>query len=71
MSETKAILEIIVGCAMIVCGLMIKQFYAAKGMYGAVLSDRRIATWKGRLLFLIIGVVMVLAGAHFLLSHQQ
>ena len=36
---------------MIFFGFAIKQFYAAKGMYGAVSSDRKVARWKGRLLF--------------------
>jgi len=67
MSPTKAIFVIIGGCAMIIAGLYINQFYAARGLFGAALSDRQIATWKGRLLFLIIGVAMLLVGARFFL----
>lgn len=70
MNETKAILAIIGGVAMIVAGFTIKQFYAARGMFGAALSDRKIATWQGRLLFLIIGVVMLLVGLKFFLFDQ-
>jgi hypothetical protein len=40
-------------------------------MFGAALSDRKIATWQGRLLFLIIGVVMLLVGLKFFLFDQQ
>ena len=65
MNDAKAILAIIGGVAMIVVGFTIKQFYAARGMFGAALSDRKIATWQGRLLFLIIGVVMLLVGLKF------
>jgi hypothetical protein len=45
---------IIVGSAATVFGFTIKQFYAAKGVYGAV-DGHPIARWKGRFLF-IVGV---------------
>lgn len=67
MNETKAIFSIVGGIAMITVGLTIKQYYAARGIFGAALSDRKIATWQGRLLFLIIGIVMLLVGVTFLL----
>jgi hypothetical protein len=70
MNEAKAILAIVGGIAMIVLGFTIKQFYAAKGMFGAALSNRKIATWQGRLLFLVIGVVMLLVGFKFFLFDQ-
>jgi hypothetical protein len=37
MNETKAILAIIAGSGMIYAGFTVKQFYAAKGLCGAVL----------------------------------
>jgi hypothetical protein len=62
MTETKAIIAIIAGCGMIYFGVTMKQFYAAKGLYGAVLSDRKVARWKGRLLFLVVGAVLLFVG---------
>lgn len=70
MNETKAILAIIVGSVAIFLGLTIKQFYAARGALGVTVSNRQIATWRGRLLFLIIGTVMVLVGIKFFLFDQ-
>jgi hypothetical protein len=70
MNETKAILAIIVGTAAIILGLTIKQFYAARGALGVTVSNRQIATWKGRLLFLIVGTATVLVGIKFFLFDQ-
>jgi hypothetical protein len=70
MNETKAILAIIVGSAAIILGLTIKQFYAARGVLGVTMSNRQIATWKGRLLFVVVGTVMVLVGIKFFLFDQ-
>jgi hypothetical protein len=66
-NETKAILAIVVGIVAIILGLTIKQFYAARGDLGVTVSDRQITTWKGRLLFFIIGAAMVLVGVKFFL----
>jgi hypothetical protein len=65
MNETKAIIAIIVGSAAIVFGFTIKQFYAAKGIYGAVGSDRKVARWKGRLMFVVGGTVFLLLGLKY------
>jgi hypothetical protein len=70
MSEAKAILAIVAGCVMIVLALCIKQFYAAKGILGVSLSNKQIPTWQGRLLFVVIGVVMVLVGIKFFVFEQ-
>jgi hypothetical protein len=70
MNETKAILAIVVGGAVIILGLTMKQFYAARGALGVTVSNRQITTWKGRLLFLIVGTVMVLVGIKFFLFDQ-
>ena len=70
MNQTKAILAIIAGSAAIILGLTIKQFYAARGTFGVTVSNRQIATWKGRLLFLIVGTTMLLVGIKFFLFDQ-
>ena len=51
MNETKAILLITAGTVAIILGLTVKQFFAAKGVFGVTSSNRQIATWKGRVLF--------------------
>jgi hypothetical protein len=61
MTETKAIIAIVVGFAAIYFGFTIKQFYAAKALYGAV-GGHEVARWKGRLLFLIVGALSLVAG---------
>jgi hypothetical protein len=70
MNETKAILAIVVGSAVIILGLTMKQFFAARGTLGVTVSNRQIATWKGRLIFLIVGALMVLVGIKFFLFDQ-
>jgi hypothetical protein len=62
MNETTAVIAIIAGSGMIYAGFAVKQFYAAKGLYGAVLSDRKVARWKGRLLFLVVGAMLLFVG---------
>jgi len=60
MDEIKAMLAIVAGGEMIFAGFTIKQFYAAKGLYGALSSDREVARWKGGLLFVAVGVGFLL-----------
>jgi len=62
MSDTTAIVVIIIGLAMIALGVIIKQFYAGRGDYGVALSDKKIPRWAGRLLFIGIGAVFLLVG---------
>ncbi len=71
MTDTSATIAIIIGLGMIVLGVTIKQFYAAKGMYGA-LSDKKISRWAGRLLFVGIGTAFGLVGiAHLCGCHSN
>jgi hypothetical protein len=70
MSEGTAIAGILFGCIAIVFGATIKTFYVAKGMFGAMLTDRRIATWKGRLFFIISGIIMLLLGIQYFVLHS-
>ena len=67
MNGTKAILAIVAGGVMILLALGIKQFYAAKGILGASLSNQKIPNWKGRLLFVAIGAIMLMVGINFFL----
>lgn len=66
MMDTSAIIAICIEIAMILCGLLVKQFYQAKGENGAVLSDRKIPQWQGRILFIGIGIVFLIIGIRFL-----
>ena len=70
MSDTSAIIVIISGLGMIALGVTIKQFYAAKGIYGAALSDKKIPRWAGRLLFIGIGTVFLLVGIAHLCGYN-
>jgi hypothetical protein len=70
MTDTSAIIAIIIGFAMIALGVTIKQFYAAKGMYGE-LSDKKIPRWAGRLLFIVIGTVFLLVGIAHLCGYSK
>jgi hypothetical protein len=65
MNEIKAILATVAGCAMIFFGFTLKQFYAAKGLYGAGLGHP-VARWKGRLLFVAVGAGFLLIGFKYL-----
>ena len=70
MSTNKAVLAIVVGVTFIVLGLTLKQFYAAKGIYGAGSLGRPIARCQGRLLFPVIGIVFCSVGiAYFFTDH--
>jgi hypothetical protein len=54
-----------------IVGLTIKQFYAARGALGVTVSNRPIATWKGRLLFCIVGAAMILVGVRFFWHNES
>ena len=61
---------IICGFGMIILGVIIKQFFAAKGIYGAALSDKKIPPWASRLLFIRIGTVFLLVGTAHLCGYN-
>ena len=66
MTDTSAIIAICIGIVMILVGLLVKQFHQAKGTSGAVLSDRKVPRWQGRILFIGIGIVFLIVGIRFL-----
>ena len=70
MNETRAILLITAGTVAIILGLTVKQFFAAKGVFGVTSSNRQIATWKGRVLFFIVGALLLLIGIKFFVVGQ-
>ena len=61
------IVFILCGIAAIFLGIIGKKFYAGDAL---TLSDykreRRVSTWYGRLLFIIVGAFFILLGAKFL-----
>jgi|HubBroStandDraft_5_1064220.scaffolds.fasta_scaffold05618_6 hypothetical protein len=63
MDQGQAIAAIVVGTAAIVVSFFIKPFYAAKAN-GSV-SDKKIPTWMGRLIFCTVGGMMILVGLIF------
>jgi hypothetical protein len=65
MDEEKAILLIVVGVALIGASFVIKNFYGANGIFAAMLSDKSIPTWQGRLIFWLVGGMMILGGLIF------
>jgi hypothetical protein len=65
LTQTQAIIGIVGGSVMIVLSLTAKQFYAARGVFGVTVSNRKIPTWQGRLLFLVVGIVMFAFGLSF------
>jgi len=64
-TQTQAIIGIVGGSVMIVLSLIAKQFYAARGVFGVTGSNRKIATWQGRLLFLVVGITLLASGLSF------
>ena len=65
MDQRQAITAIVVGSAIITASFFAKTFYAAKGLRGAPSSNRTISTWKGRILFWVVGGLMVLVGLNY------
>lgn len=70
MNEAKAILAIVAGSVAIVFSLLVKQFYAARGVLGVTLSKRKVPRWQGRLLWLLVGISLLSVGVRFLLFGQ-
>ncbi len=68
-SDNDAALCILVGVVGCTVGIVNKTFYAAKGFLAAPSSDKQIPTWLGRLIFLVVGGVFLIAGfSHFIVE---
>jgi hypothetical protein len=68
--QGKAITAIIAGSILIVASFIGKNFYEARGMPMAAVSDRRIPTWQGRLIFRVVGGMMILGGLIFFFPNR-
>jgi hypothetical protein len=68
MDQGQAITAIVAGSVLITASFFAKRFYAARGMLGAPSANRPISTWKGRLLFRVVGGLMILVGLNYFLS---
>jgi hypothetical protein len=60
-----AVVCILVGAVMTAVGILNKTFYAAKGLLGAPSSDKKLPTWAGRLIFLIVGGGFLVVGISY------
>jgi hypothetical protein len=58
----EAIGAILVGSIVIVVSFFFKEFYEAWGIPLPIVSDRRVPTWQGRLIFWVVGGMMILGG---------
>jgi hypothetical protein len=70
MDQGQAITLIVIGSAMIVVSFFVKNFYAARGIPVATVSDQKIPIWMGRLLFCVVGSMMILGGLVFFFPNQ-
>jgi len=66
--QGQAIVAIATGSTLIVASFFAKKFYAAKGLLAAPSSKTTMSTWKGRLLFWIVGSFMILVGLNYFFS---
>lgn len=67
--EAQAILAIGAGSTLIVASFFAKTFHAAKGILGGASSNGPvIATWKGRLLFWVVGGFMIFVRLNYFFS---
>jgi len=60
--QGKAITAIVAGSLLIGASFFFKNFYEAKGIPLPIASGRRVPTWQGRLIFWVVGGMMVLGG---------
>ena len=68
MDKEECILLVIIGIAVVAVSFISKNFYASKGT--VTLSDQRVPTWQGRLVFWVVGGMMILGGLLFLFPNQ-
>jgi hypothetical protein len=64
-TESQATICILAGAVMTGVGIFNKTFYAAKGIRGTGFSDKKLPTWAGKLIFLIVGGVFLVVGISY------
>ena len=64
MTTASAISEVVFGCALLFIGFANQRFYWMKGLSS---GNKEAPKWVGRLLFVVIGAVLVLLGMRFFL----
>ena len=62
MPQDQAICAIVVGSILIIASFFAKNFLAARGVPVPMASDRKIPTWEGRVIFWVVGGMMILGG---------
>ena len=67
-TQNDAVVCILVGIGATLIGFFNKTFYAAKGLLGAPSSNKRIPTWQGRLIFLLVGGMFLFFGIYHFVS---
>lgn len=70
MTESKAIASIICGGAAIAASFVPVQWYYAKGLTGATVSNRPMPKWVSRVLLWVVGLTFILIGSAYLLLDQ-
>jgi hypothetical protein len=50
------------GSLLILASFFATRFYAARGIQSAGVSNKRLPTWTGRVIFWVVGGFMILAG---------
>jgi len=62
MNANTAAVGILAGCIAVIVGLMNKHFYWTKGWFS---GDKEAPRWAGRLLFVVVGTLLILLGLRF------
>ncbi len=62
MSQNESITAIVAGSMLLATSFISKNFYAAKGIHSASLSDRKVPAWQGHLIFWVVGGIMIFIG---------
>jgi membrane protein DedA with SNARE-associated domain len=67
MYETKAVIAVVVGCAIIIFCFSPLQEHYTRILYGASASNRKIPTWLTRLVGSFVGTLFLIIGFTYLL----
>jgi hypothetical protein len=70
LNQGHAISGIVIGTILIAASFLFKNFYEARGIPMPVASGRKVPTWQGRLIFWIVGGMMILMGLIFLFPNR-